>query len=533
MSTSLTILEEGRRLSASLLWRLQRRFFEVRRLRAWSEGVVPHYVSNHPFLARAYGRLTVGFLRDWRAALDPREPVYCIELGAGSGRLGFHFLRQTLGALALPALRGLRLKYVMTDFSAGQIDELAGQPAFQPWIDEGVLDFAVFDTEAPGALRLLHSGEVLAPGALINPAVVIANYVFDSIPQDVFWIENGELSEALVTLSTDRAAPDLDDPNLLATVQLDATYAPVGGAAVYGEPALDRLLAEYRDRLASTHLLFPCAALRCIEHFRQLAGDRLLLLSADKGFVHEEALAGRGLPGFAIHGSISMQVNYHALARHVLHLGGTVFHARRRQSSLRICALALGLPEEGLAETRHAFGEAVEVQGPDDFFTLKKGMEQAYGQLTAGQALAFLRFSGGDANIFLGLFPRLMALAPEMDEETRSELCAVVRQVWEMFLPIGEDRDVAFQLGLLLATAEKIPEALDLFTESLRLYGPDAATLYNVALCHYRLGRPEPALEAVAQALEIQPGHSAARRLQQALGAETCRLIPTEQAGDR
>lgn len=520
MSAQGTILEEGRRLSDSLLWKLQRRFFEVRKLRAWSDGVVPHYVTSHPYLARAYGRLAVGFLRDWRDALDPREPVYCIELGAGAGRLGFHFLRQTLAVLELPAFRGLRLRYVMTDFSPGQLDELAGQPAFRPWIEDGVLDFALFDAEAPADLRLLHSGAVLSPGALRNPALVIANYVFDSIPQDVFLIENGELAETLVTLSTDHPAPDLDDPELLAQVRLDAAYVPVSGPEVYGEPALDRLLAEYRERLASTHLVFPCAALRCVELFRRLTGDRLLLLSADKGFVHEESLPGRGLPGFAIHGSISMLVNYHALARHVRHLGGTALYTRRRVCSLRICALALGRREEELAETRYAFDEAVEIQGPDDFFTIKKGMEQAYDALTAEQALAFLRFSGGDANIFLGLFPRLMALAPEMDEGVRRELCAVVRQVWEMFLPIGEERDLAFHLGLLLATADQYPEALDLFTQSLCLYGPDAATLYNVALCHYRLDQPGPALDAVQQALELQPGHTAARQLCLAVRAE-------------
>ncbi|HBL29116.1 MAG TPA: hypothetical protein DD490_19970 [Acidobacteria bacterium] len=520
MSARRVILEEGKRLSESLLWTLQRRFFEVRKLRAWSEGVVPHYVSSHPFLARAYGRLAVGYLRDERETIDPHEPIYCIELGAGSGRLGFHFLRQTLAALRLPALRDLRLKYVMTDFAPGQVDELAGQAAFRPWIEEGLLDFARFDAEAPAALHLLHANTRLAPGTLANPALVVANYVFDSIPQDVFRVEDGTLCEALVTLSTDREAPDLGDPDLLPTIRLDASFAPVAGPDVYGEPALDGLLEDYRDRLAAAHLPFPCAALRCLDFFRRLTGDRLLLLSADKGFVHEESLLDHGLPGFAIHGSLSMQVNYHALALAVRRSGGTALHAERRLASLCICALAPGRSGDGLAETRHAFAEAVEAQGPDDFFSIKKGMEQAYATLTADQALAYLRFSGGDANIFLGLFPRLMALAPGMDDETRRELCAVARRVWEMFLPIGEERDVAFHLGLLLACVEQIPAALDLFTESLRLYGPDAATLYNVALCHHRLHRPEASREAVEQALALEPGHPGARRLHLVLQGE-------------
>jgi len=86
-------LELPCRLSRSVLWRLQRRFFERRGPAAWSEGVVPHHATTNPYLARAYSRIVLGFLRDWRAGLDPSQPVYLVELGAGSGRLAFHFLR--------------------------------------------------------------------------------------------------------------------------------------------------------------------------------------------------------------------------------------------------------------------------------------------------------------------------------------------------------------------------------------------------------------------------------------------------------
>ena len=48
-------LEAACRLSRSVLWRLQRRFFEQRGIAAWSEGVVPHHVTSNPGLARAYG----------------------------------------------------------------------------------------------------------------------------------------------------------------------------------------------------------------------------------------------------------------------------------------------------------------------------------------------------------------------------------------------------------------------------------------------------------------------------------------------
>ncbi|MBC6421522.1 MAG: hypothetical protein GDA43_09875 [Hormoscilla sp. SP5CHS1] len=53
-----------------------------------------------------------------------------------------------------------------------------------------------------------------------NPVVVLANYFFDSIPQDCFYIKDGQLYESLVTLSTPQAEPELDDPALLDRVQI-------------------------------------------------------------------------------------------------------------------------------------------------------------------------------------------------------------------------------------------------------------------------------------------------------------------------
>src|SRR5262249_52809931 len=94
------ILEREQRLSRSCLWTLQRGFFERHGPEAWSEGIVPHHVTSNPWIGRAYARVVLGWMRDWaRAAgaapapIDPREPVYLVELGSGSGRFAHHFAR--------------------------------------------------------------------------------------------------------------------------------------------------------------------------------------------------------------------------------------------------------------------------------------------------------------------------------------------------------------------------------------------------------------------------------------------------------
>src|ERR1041385_4675026 len=105
-------LEAPCRLSRSVLWRLQRRFFERRGVAAWSEGQVPHHATSNPYLARAYGRVVLGLLPDWHARLDPSQPLYIVELGAGSGRLAFHLLRGLDRMLAGSPYQDVAVRYV-------------------------------------------------------------------------------------------------------------------------------------------------------------------------------------------------------------------------------------------------------------------------------------------------------------------------------------------------------------------------------------------------------------------------------------
>lgn len=511
-----TVIEEARPLSRSCLWALQRRFFRDQGLQAWTQGLVPHYVSSNPTLARSYGRLIAAFLRDWRRDLDPSEPVHVIELGAGSGRLGYHLLRQA----EVSGLDGPPIRYVLTDFSERTTEQWSRHPRLRALADRGLLDFARFDAEEPGDVELLHSRVRLTAATLRNPLVLIANYFFDSIPQDVFLMTEGEISHGLVTVVSPQEDDHPESPDLLSRVSLEYSYEPTDAARHYEEPAFNRLLAEYRDHLDATHLTFPSSALRCIEHFRKLSGDRLLLLSADKGYLHGEALLSRGEPGFSRHGSISMSVNYHALARYFTNAEGVALGAERRQTSLRVCAFALGRPAREFAGLRHAFADTVEAQGPDDFFLIKKLIQENHESLSAEQALAFLRFSGWDANIFSILAHRLLALVPEMDVTAQHDLGRAVLRVWDHYLPIGEERDLAFQIALILAAVDQVSAALDLFAESLRLHGDHPATFYNMALCQVRLRQVPAALETVEKALELQPKHLEARALRIRLLAE-------------
>src|SRR5687767_11731598 len=102
------MLEEGVRLSHSRLWRLQRAFFEQHGIEAWTQGTVPHYITCNTFIADAYAKVVRAYLGE-AARSDDASPIHIVELGAGSGRFAWYFLKRFL-----PSPRPI--VYVMTDF---------------------------------------------------------------------------------------------------------------------------------------------------------------------------------------------------------------------------------------------------------------------------------------------------------------------------------------------------------------------------------------------------------------------------------
>lgn len=511
-------LEAPCRLSRSRLWHLQRRFFERRGQAAWSDGVVPHWVTSNPYLAQAYSRIILGYLRDWQAGLDPAQPVYVVELGAGAGRLAFHVLRALDRRLAGSALRGLDVRYVLTDFAEPNLAAWRAHPALQAWLAAGRLDLARFDAERDATIVLERSGVTLGPGTVRNPVVVMANYVFDGLPLDGFSVKDGRLHEWLVSLGSPRPEPDLDDPDVLARAQLAYEQRPLEpGCAYYGDAVLDGLLEEHRAGLPGTAFTFPSASLACLARLSALAGGRLLVLSTDKGEVREDALRGQAGPDITVHGSFSIAVNYHAIARFTGHHGGEALIPTERAHSVATCGFLFGAPPAGHVETRAAYAEAIEAQSPDDFCSVTQGMRRAYDALTLAQLIAYLRFTAYDPKILAECLPALMPLVGPASAAERAALLRVVQRAWDGYFPIGEPEDLGFALGVLASAMDAWPEAIGFFEASLRGYGSDTGTLCNLALCHARLGQAAAARARLDEALALDPGCQPALALRAAL----------------
>lgn len=439
-------LEREVRLSRSRLWALQRGYFERTGVAAWQGGVVPHYITSNAFLADAYARAVIGLLRD--GGMDAEQPLYVIELGAGCGRFGFHFLQRLSERLArferLPR-RTQRVRYVLTDLAPKNVEFYQRHPSLQPFFADGSLDCAVLDLDAELLLRLSRSGAVLGPGALKNPVVFVANYVFDGLPNDAFSLRRGRLHEALLTLRAPKDA--LDEPALLERLGVRYTHRPVlapdGEPRVYGRPDWDGLLAEHAG--GDGCFLFPVSGLVALERLSAFASGRMLLLSADKGSHRREDQLGPE-PDPVLHGSFSLAVNYFALASWVRGRGGTTLSGAHRQASISLNAFLLGGP---FPEAELACEEALAEGGPDDLYALKKALDWRYETLTLEEILALCRVLAHDPRVLHGCLPAIHRQLPQADARVREDLRAALEEARAAYFPIGEEGDLAPGFGEL------------------------------------------------------------------------------------
>jgi hypothetical protein len=185
-------LEPPAPFAVSRLWAWQRAYFETRWLDAWRLGEVPNYAAANPTVAHAFAEMLIGVALDERRLHGVRQaPIVVCELGAGSGRFALHLLSRLEVLCKRANLPLTQFRYVLTDITAANRAFWRAHPKFARHFESGVLDAAAFDFMAPGPFALDRSKARIAPGELGAPLVVVANYLFDSVSQDLFVFDHG------------------------------------------------------------------------------------------------------------------------------------------------------------------------------------------------------------------------------------------------------------------------------------------------------------------------------------------------------
>lgn len=464
-------------LSNSTLWRSLRAFYEEQGPAAFTSGVVPWRITSCPLLAASYADASAAFARDAgaRSRAAPRGPLQIVELGGGTGRLAFHLMR------ALDA-RQVDFHYQFTDASASTVTAAGRHPQLQPWIERGRLSIQRLDALDPARLEV---GE--------GPVVVVANYLFDSLPHDAWRADGGEALAQHV---------ELWSPELGAALE-HTDWKFVEATAPADPPVLG-----YAARVGSGRFLWPTGPIASLSALAARLRRPHLWLIADKGPATADEVRGQDTASLAKHGCVSALVNFDALRA----WAGWRPFLGPAQAQMRFGAYALVQGLREVPQLREAWQESAAANLPLQAVKLFEQLAAepaALPQLL--QALAFTRFDPDSLlKITASLRERLSAQTPA---ELVGALVAALDATWENHFALEEHNDLAFEIATVLHRAGQLSHAVGYYRRSAAACGPDAATFFNLALCLLDLGRRDEARQALETATRADPRHDRARAL--------------------
>ena len=520
MATS-TLLEEGVRLSRSKIWDIQAHYYANQGVNAW-ENAVPNFVTSSVYMAESYAESILAFLTDYYDRLDLSEPVYVVEMATGTGRFSFHLLRElTRKMAAFARFQPVKLRYVMTDFTANNVEFWQSHERFAPFVAEGKLDFAVFNPLEDEALTLTVSGAQLAAGQVVNPMIAIANYFFDSIPMDVFRVESKNLKEGLVHL--ERCLEGVDPESLPHITQVTPhfEYRELFNKHYYADAGMNEVLNAYRHQLKSGTVLFPVGAFDVVRNLQTISNQQLVLLSSDKAYTCTEDMIQFERHEFAIHdGAFSYMVNYHALGQYFQQQGGQAFYTTAKNLSVQTVCL-VSMPEEGrpLEQLRYVFQEKIDRANPATALCATMPGKEATATPVdrLNYLLAQLRLQLADPFVFPIVTSELVELVGHGWRNHHLDLLKLMDAALENYYWCPGEAHLPFWLSEIYFAMGYHEQSLNCLHMTVRLFGENETLFYLMGQNHEQMHQKEKAKTCYVAALQLNPDFAQAHEALNAL----------------
>lgn len=497
------------RLSRSALWTIQENYYRAMGIQAWASNV-PFFVTSSTYTAECYADMIIAFINDYYEHLNLDEPLYIIEMATGSGRFSHLTVKELESKLAwFEKMHNIRVKYVMTDFSDSNPSFWESHPKFKPYLNKGILDFGVFNPLQDQSITLRHSGEVISAESVKNPIIAIANYFFDTIPQDVFRVENKRLHEGLVTL--ERNLENVEDPASdprINEVTDSYRYQELRSDNYYGEARLNNVLRFYKHNIKDGTFIFPVGAFDVLGNLRAMSSNRLVLLSSDKAYTDYKLMGSYQYHGYALHGgAFSYMVNYDAIGRYFEGGGGLWMYTDNNNLSLQtVCCIETDHPECRFEQLKYVFHEKLNrVNAINTVCALLPEDRENSDVVQIDYWIAYIRLNLADPKIFnlvtYKLLPHLSNILPVQKEE----LLKMMAIAHENFYYFQGEVNLPFCFCQLYYALGMFPETLASLDETMAMFGEHEALFFMKGQAHEGLNQLQQAKQMYEKALAINP----------------------------
>lgn len=512
-------------LSQCMLWQMQEDYYKNMGINAW-ESNVPCYITSSAAIAEAYAEMIVAFLLDCREQLQTDEPVYVVEMATGTGRFSHLCLQELTRKLSrFSRLKDVQLRYVMTDFTDANPEFWAQHEKLQPFIQSGMLDFAVFNPLCEQHMTLRLSGQTLAPKTLTNPMIAIANYFFDSIRQDIFRVESKRLHEGLVTLER-RIDADIDPASAphISQITPHFRYREMRHDQYYADPKLNAVLRHYKHQVRQGTFLFPIGAFEVVRNLQALSNHNLMLLSSDKAYTQAAPMMQFDEHHFAPHGgAFSYMVNYDALGQYFRNEGGQYFHTTAGNLSLQtVCLVDMAASENHLVldQLNYVYQERIDRQHPiTTTCSLLPDERELNDMAQMDRFLSYIRLNLADPKIITVLAQRIIDVLPQASQPQKDDLMMLMDQAWANYYHFPGEANLPFWLSQLYFYLNRFEDSLRCLELTVQYFGLHEALLFLKGNAYEQLGQLAQAKAMYAEAVAMFPEFTEAQQALEAIEA--------------
>lgn len=460
MTDKKIVLENCKRLSKSKFWKIQTDVYKLLGPEAWSKAKIPFLITSNPFIARQYALLVRAFIADClKLSVNSEEPFYIIDLGAGSGNFAYLFLKELIQIGYYYPLEDLSICYVMTDIARKNINNWREHRQLQPFIEAGILDFAYYNATTNNPLKLMVSGQKL--DKTINPLIVISNYFFDTIPQDIFHIKNKQLYEGKISLKSNADAKDAVE--IAKSLEINFSYAPIKNIYnYYPDIILNLILEEYINKLNDVYFFLPIEAIRIINNFNNISCGPSLFLISDHGIVNQQQIAHSKQISMTKHLTFSAyQQNYHLIQEYFCKKGGYFLVPSIPNKEFTTMLGIYEKNEKTFSETAHCYSTHVNAFDSGNCSYLVDIIDH---HQPIELIILLLKLHNYDPNTFITFSKPIHKQLSSIDNDIKDQLVEIIYRTREnIFILSKRDQYIFIDMGTILFEIDYYETAFNYF----------------------------------------------------------------------
>jgi hypothetical protein len=498
-SNPYTLIDEAQCAKDSKIWPWLFHFYKTEGIKAWTQRHTPYFWTSNCSLAKQYVSIIKTYILELEAQgkLNADHPFTIYELGAGHGNFSFYLLNELKkieNSLPCP------LHFILIDGAQHNLDFWNEHHAFLPLNTTKI-------TVSFKCMDFFNLQDYLDDFSkpLFNPAVLITNYLFDSLFNDIIAPTKTGFSHLALSIYSPKKNLKQNIPTNLEALKYQYTYGKQHIEPFYEDPFINQIITKNYFIDTTPYITIPISMTHIVNFFRNQCKQPLMMLTTDKGYCdYKYCYAPPANPEkiFGKHGSISIDVNFHFMAEYVKHLKGDAF-IEDTFSHTKTAIYLTDQTDQQIPKTTQHIMDHLATSNNEILNTLSASRRNL-ANITFVELMSLLKLSNYDPHLFQALSKSIESHIHKLNKTKcdllAQELLKVAKNYY--FMP-NNINNLFLYIGNTFYALCNFQEALTYYKHSRKYFPNSWEPIFNCGLCYYELKQYDKAQTEINLAQEL------------------------------